>query len=281
MKIGVLCSRIRKEEKLIFEALDRKRVSWDRIDDGELIFDLHDRCLTDFDLILERSISNSRAEAAVRILNDWGIKTLNSYQVIATCGSKLITSSLLVKEGIPTPPVRVAFTPELALQAIEEMGYPVILKPAVGSWGRLLSKINDREAAEAILEHKKTLGGYQHSIFYIQKHIDKPKNRDIRSFVVGDETICAIYRTSEHWITNTARGAVASNCPVTPKLNQLSVASAKAVGGGVLAVDLFETSDGLIVNEINHTTEFRNSIDTTGVDIPARMVDYILEEARR
>jgi len=281
MKIGVLCSRIRKEEKLIFEALDRKRVSWDRIDDGELIFDLHDRCLTDFDLILERSISNSRAEAAVRILNDWGIKTVNSYQVIATCGSKLITSSILVKEGIPTPPVRVAFTPESALQAIEEMGYPVILKPAVGSWGRLLSKINDREAAEAILEHKKTLGGYQHSIFYIQEHVDKPKSRDIRSFVVGDEAICAIYRTSEHWITNTARGAVASNCPVTPELNQLSVASAKAVGGGVLAVDLFETSDGLIVNEVNHTTEFRNSIDTTGVDIPARIVDYILEEARR
>ncbi len=281
MKIGVLCSRIRKEEKLIFEALDRKRVSWDRIDDGELIFDLHDRCLTDYDLILERSISNSRAEAAVRILNDWGVKTVNSYQVIATCGSKLITSSILVKEGIPTPPVRVAFTPESALQAIEEMGYPVILKPAVGSWGRLLSKINDREAAEAILEHKKTLGGYQHSIFYIQKNVDKPKNRDIRSFVVGDEAICAIYRTSEHWITNTARGAVASNCPVTPELNQLSVAAAKAVGGGVLAVDLFETSDGLIVNEVNHTTEFRNSIDTTGVDIPARMVDYILEEARR
>ncbi len=281
MKIGVLCSRIRKEEKLIFEALDRKRVSWDRIDDGELIFDLHDRCLTDYDLILERSISNSRAEAAVRILNDWGVKTVNSYQVIATCGSKLITSSILVKEGMPTPPVRVAFTPESALQAIEEMGYPVILKPAVGSWGRLLSKINDREAAEAILEHKKTLGGYQHSIFYIQKNVDKPKNRDIRSFVVGDEAICAIYRTSEHWITNTARGAVASNCPVTPELNQLSVAAAKAVGGGVLAVDLFETSDGLIVNEVNHTTEFRNSIDTTGVDIPARMVDYILEEARR
>jgi [lysine-biosynthesis-protein LysW]--L-2-aminoadipate ligase len=281
MKIGVLCSRIRKEEKLIFEALDRKRISWDRIDDGELIFDLHDRCLTDYDLILERSISNSRAEAAVRILNDWGIKTVNSYQVIATCGSKLITSSILVKEGIPTPPVRVAFTPESALQAIEEMGYPVILKPAVGSWGRLLSKINDREAAEAILEHKKTLGGYQHSIFYIQRHVDKPKNRDIRSFVVGDEAICAIYRTSEHWITNTARGAVASNCPVTPELNRLSVASAKAVGGGVLAVDLFETSDGLIVNEVNHTTEFRNSIDTTGVDIPARIVDYILEEARR
>jgi [lysine-biosynthesis-protein LysW]--L-2-aminoadipate ligase len=280
MKIGVLCSRIRKEEKLIFEAMDRKRVSWDRIDDGELIFDLHNECLTDYDLILERSISHSRAEAALRILNDWGVKTVNSYQVIATCGNKLVTSSILVRDGIPTPSVQIAFTPESALQAIEEMGYPVILKPAVGSWGRLLSKINDREAAEAVLEHKKTLGGYQHSVFYIQQHVDKPKNRDIRSFVVGDETICAIYRTSEHWITNTARGAVASNCPVTPELNQLSVASAKAVGGGILAVDLFETEDGLIVNEINHTTEFRNSIDTTGVDIPARMVDYIIEEAR-
>jgi [lysine-biosynthesis-protein LysW]--L-2-aminoadipate ligase len=186
-------------------------------------------------------------------------------------------SSLALKEaGVPQPPLRIAFTEKSALVAIEELGYPVVLKPAVGSWGRLLSKVNDREAAESLLEHKAILGSYHHSIFYIQKYVEK-QGRDIRSFVVGDECIAAIYRTSPHWITNTARGAVASGCPVTDEIRTVSLAAANAVGGGVLAVDLFETADGVLVNEVNYTMEFRNSIETTGVNIPAHMVDYVLE----
>ncbi|HEV2065574.1 MAG TPA: RimK family alpha-L-glutamate ligase, partial [Thermomicrobiales bacterium] len=169
-----------------------------------------------------------------------------------------------------------AFTPESAVGAIEEIGYPVVLKPAVGSWGRLLARVNDRDAAEALLEHKVTLGSFHHGAFYIQEFVEK-HGRDIRSFVVDDKTICAIYRDSPHWITNTARGGKASNCPVTPELDDVSRAAAAAVGGGVVAVDLFETERGLQVNEVNYTMEFRNSIDTTGVDIPARIVDYVLK----
>jgi len=181
---------------------------------------------------------------------------------------------------VPTPRTFLAYTPESALVAIETLGYPVVLKPAVGSWGRLLSKINDREAAEAILEHKAVLGSYHHSVFYIQEYIDKPQ-RDIRTFVVGDETIAGIYRTSEHWITNTARGGLASNCPITPELDALSQAAARAVGGGVVAVDILENARGeLLVNEVNHTTEFRNSIHTAGVDIPDRIVSYVLKVGR-
>ena len=140
--------------------------------------------------------------------------------VAAVCGDKLQTSLTLAKAGVPQPRIKVAFTHESALQAIEEMGYPVVLKPVVGSWGRLLSKISDRDAAEAILEHKEILGSYHHSIFYIQEHIEKP-GRDIRAIVVGDETVCAIYRTSPHWITNTARGGRGEVCPVTDELNDL------------------------------------------------------------
>ena len=150
-----------------------------------------------------------------------------------------------------------------------------MLKPAVGSWGRLLSKVNDRESAEAILEHKALLGSYHHSIFYIQKFVEK-KGRDIRSFVVGDECIAAIYRSSDHWITNTARGASAAGCEVTTKIANISLAAANAVGGGILAVDLFENDGEFSVNEVNYTMEFRNSIETTGVNIPARVVDFTL-----
>jgi [lysine-biosynthesis-protein LysW]--L-2-aminoadipate ligase len=156
------------------------------------------------------------------------------------------------------------------------MGYPVVLKPLTGTWGRLLAKINDRDAAETILEHKHTLGGYTHSVYYIQEYIDKP-GRDIRSFVAGGVVIAAIYRHASHWITNTARGGEATACPVTPEIAHVSGAAAEAVGGGVVAVDLVETEDGrLLVLEVNHTPEFRNSIEPTGVDIARHIVDFVL-----
>jgi [lysine-biosynthesis-protein LysW]--L-2-aminoadipate ligase len=292
-RIAVLLDRIRVEEKLLLQAFEARRIPVDVRDDREVVFDLdahlagrshrvHGRDdWTRYDVVLDRSITHARASAALRILNDWGIETINRVEVVQTCGDKLATSSALVRAGIPIPRVLVAFTPESAIEAIEALGYPVILKPATGSWGRLLSKINDREAAEAILEHKQVLGSYQHHVFYIQEYVNKP-SRDIRSFVVGDETICAIYRYSDHWITNTARGGRAANCPVTTNINEMSLAAARAVGGGVVAVDLLETEDGrLVVNEVNHTTEFRNSIDTTGVNIPDRIVDYVLKVAGR
>jgi [lysine-biosynthesis-protein LysW]--L-2-aminoadipate ligase len=279
MKVGVLCSRIRVEEKLLIQEMERRGVDMEIIDDRQIILEIRGNGW-DYDVILERCINHSRALYALRIFNDWGLPTVNTFEVANTCGNKLLTTSALVRAGIPTPRTRVAFTPESALQAIEEMGYPVVLKPGVGSWGRLLSKVNDREAAEAILEHKKVLGSYHHSVYYIQEYIEK-HGRDIRAFVVGDETICAIYRTSPHWITNTARGGEATNCPVTPELGELCVAAARAVGGGVVALDVFEDQDrGMLINEINYTMEFRNSIDTTGVNIPARVIDYLLEVGR-
>ena len=279
MKIGILCSLIRKEEKLLLDEFRRRNIEFIRIDDRELILDLHHRTW-DFDVILERCINHSRALHSLKYLNDCGVKTINTYEVANTCGDKLLTTLALIRDGVPTPKVYVAYTPEAALQAIEQLGYPVVLKPAVGSWGRLLSKVNDRDAAEALLEHKETLGSYHHSTYYIQEYVEK-RGRDIRSFVVGDETICAIYRTSQHWITNTARGGIASNCPVTPELHEISIRAAKAVGGGIVAIDIFETPDGLTVNEVNYTMEFRNSIDTTGVDIPAKVVDYVIEVGRQ
>ena len=279
MLVGVLCSRIRVEEKLLFEALKAQGMAYEKLDDRTLIFDLHDPApFRKYDLILERAINHSRAQYALHMLNDWSIKTVNTSHTARICGDKLLTTQALRQHNLPVPRNLVAFTPESALEAIEQLGYPVVLKPCVGSWGRLVAKINDRQAAEAVLEHKQILGSYHHSIYYIQEYVDKP-GYDIRSFVVGDETICAIYRTSDHWITNTALGGKASNCPVTPEIDALSRAAAKAVGGGMLAVDLLETPDGLWVNEVNYTMEFRNSIDTTGVDIPRKMVEYIRQEA--
>jgi len=278
MKIGLLYSLIRKEEKLLIDEFNARNSEVVMIDDRELIFNLN-RNRFDFDVVLERSITHSRALYALRLFESAGIKCINKSNVATICGDKLLTSTALKEHGIPQPEVRVAFTAESALRAIEEMGYPVVLKPLVGSWGRLIAKVNDRDSAEALLEHKTTLGSYHHSIFYIQKYVDK-KGKDIRSFVVGDECIAAIYRTSSHWITNTARGGVASNCPVTPALHEISVKGARAVGGGMVALDIFETEEGYQVNEINYTMEFKNSIQPTGVNIPQKIVNYVINVAR-
>ena len=282
MKLGVLYSRVRVEEKMLFEELDRRGFDYDKLDDRDAIFTLDDpRNWGQYDVILERCINHSRALYALQILNDWGIPTVNTAHVADVCGNKLLTSSALVRDGIPSTTIKVAFTPESALKAIEEIGYPVVLKPAIGSWGRLISKINDRDAAEAVLEHKEVLGSYHHSIFYIQEYIRKPK-RDIRAFVVGDRCIAAIYRTAEHWITNTARGGTASNCPVTDELNEICVRASNAVGGGITGVDLLEDPErGFLVNEVNYTIEFRNSITTTGVNIPEKVIDYVLAVGER
>jgi len=278
MNVGMLLSRVRVEEKLLLEAFRRQGVEVTLIDDRELVFDLQNGpAWRRFDVIVERCINHSRALYSLEMLNAWGVSTVNTAEVANVCGNKFSTTRALISHEVPTPRTMVAYTPESALRAIEEIGYPAVLKPAVGSWGRLISKVNDREAAEAVLEHKTILGSYHHSIFYIQEYIDKPQ-RDIRTFVVGDETVCGIYRTSEHWITNTARGGHASNCPITPEIDGLSLAAARAVGGGVVAIDLLERRNGeLLVNEVNYTMEFRNSIDTTGCDIPARVVDYVLQ----
>lgn len=281
MKIGVLFSRMRVEEKWIFENLDRRGIAYDRIDDRQIGLNLTEPGRwQEYSVVLERSLSYKNGLYTTQILNSWGIPTVNMAQVAATCGDKLATSAALVKANIPQPHVWAAFTPEAALEIMDTVGYPLVLKPVIGSWGRLLAKINDREAAEAILEHKETLGSFQHSVFYIQEYIHKP-GRDIRSFVIGDQTVCAIYRSSEHWITNTARGGKAEVCPVTEQIHHISSRAAKAVGGGVIAVDILEDPDrGYLINEVNHTMEFHSTVPLTGVDIPGIMVDYALSIAR-
>jgi [lysine-biosynthesis-protein LysW]---L-2-aminoadipate ligase len=279
IRAGFLFTRIRVEEKLLLDELSKHSdVEVVRINDDDTFFDIAHSDYAGLDVLFERSVSYSRGLYISRIFESYGVPVANPSLVAERCGDKYITSQLLVNHGIPTPRTLMAFSEEAALKAADEMGYPCVFKPVVGSWGRLLSKVGDRSTAESIIEHKATLG-VNHQVFYIQQYVEKP-GRDIRAFVIGDQAICAIYRTSENWITNTARGGLASNCPVTPEIADLCQRTAKAVGGGLLAIDIFESPDGLTVNEVNHTMEFRNSIATTGVNIPALMVEHVLKMAK-
>ena len=278
INVGFLFSRLRVEEKYLVDEFEKHTdVRLVRINDGDQFFDIS-HINEPVDVLFERSISYSRGVYISKIYEANGVKVVNSSLVAERCGDKYVTSQILVREHIPTPRVLMAFDEEAALQAVDALGYPCVLKPVIGSWGRLLAKVDDRHSAEAFIEHKATLG-VNHQVFYVQEYINKP-GRDIRAFVVGEEPIAAIYRTSSNWITNTARGGIASNCPLTPELSELCRQTAHALGGGLVAIDVFETENGLTVNEVNHTMEFRNSITTTGVNIPALMVDYVLAQVK-
>lgn len=285
MRVGFLITHIRAEEKLLIEAFRAQGIKPDIILDRDLMFNINQgaeqlaptgSAWEDYDVIVERCVSTSRGLYALAILNSWGVRTVNSFHTASICADKLHTSLALAQADVPQPETRVGFSEQSGLEAIEDVHYPAVLKPVTGSWGRLLARVNDRDSAEAIIEHRQTLGNYTHHTYYVQEYVQKPE-RDIRAFVIGNRTICAIYRSSPHWITNTAKGGQASNCLITHDLNDICVRSANAVGGGILAIDLLEDEHGnLLVNEINHTMEFRNSSAPTGVDIASEVVRYAL-----
>lgn len=284
--MGVLSSCIRMEEKRIFRALQERGVPFQQVDVRDLTFQLGrngsgeaSACTSraQYDVVLIRCLSHTRALYASRMLDEHGVRTVNGHRAIAICGDKVLTTMALMEHGVPTPFTAVAFSQAAALAAMEAMGYPVVVKPPVGSWGRLMAKLNDREAAEAVLEHKRALR--HDDPFYVQHYVEKP-GRDIRTLVVGTETVYAVYRHSSHWITNTARGGETSICPITPEIDHISLAAARAVGGEVVAVDLLETADGrLLVNEVNHTPEFHGAVRATQLDVSGKIVDYVSQVA--
>lgn len=276
IRLAILHATVRKEEKLIRQAALDRKVEVRMMDIRQEVFN-PDTFRVDFDIALERSVSTVKGNYAVAFLEAMAVPVINPLSVARICEDKFLSSLLLARENIPTLKFALAFTQEQAKQAVEEVGgFPVVVKPPRGSWGRLLAKVNDMDALEAVLEHKEVLGTPPQKAFYIQEYVKKP-GRDIRAFVVGREVICAIYRESAHWLTNTSRGGRAFNCPVNEELQSICGRTAAALGDGLLAVDLLETDEGLKINEINHTMEFRNSEKPTGVNIALAIVDYCLQ----
>lgn len=277
MRIAMTYTRLRTEERLLLDAFESLGIEAEPIDLRTVVFDPADSGRwAGFDAVVDRSVSLTATLTAVRLIEGYGVRCINRLHAIETCSDKLATTIALERAGVPTPGVRVATSMESGLEAVEAIGYPAVLKPTIGSWGRLVARVNDRDAAEAVLEHRDTLGSTQQGVFYVQQHIDKP-GRDIRVFVVGGEPIAAIVRHSRHWVTNTARGATAEGLAISPELGHVSRAAADAVGADIVAVDVLECpTRGLLVNELNHSMEFRNSIQTTGVDIPRRVADHVI-----
>ncbi|HEY8446699.1 MAG TPA: lysine biosynthesis protein LysX [Thermomicrobiales bacterium] len=281
-KLGVLVSYLRQEEKLILTAARARGIDVTPVFDRDLVLDLSQpdakHAGFDFDVVLDRCVAHSRAEYILRVFERWGVPTLNRSRATTICDDKARCSLVLEAAGLQTPRTLLAFSIESALEACESIGYPVVLKPVTGSWGRLLAKANGPEQARAILEQKKELGSFHHSIFYVQAYIEKP-GRDIRAFVVGDRVLAASYRMAEHWITNTARGATSVACPITPEIEETTLRACAAVGARLAGVDLIETPDGYAVVEVNTGGEFHGLMTTTDVDIAGEIVEEAIRMA--
>jgi len=280
VNIGILYSRIRKDEKLLLSELRERGHEVTKIDVRKQQFGL-DEAPADFegvDVVIDRCLATSRSVYATRFIDSYDIPVINHPDTAEVCADKAKNSLALAQNGVPTPNTKVAFTKDAAMEIIEDFGYPCVLKPVVGSWGRLMAKIDNRNAAEAILEHKATLGHYEHKVFYIQEFVEKP-GRDIRVLATDGEPVAAMVRSSDHWLTNAAKGAETDGFELDDEALDLVERASDAVGGGLLGVDLMETGDSYTVHEVNHTVEFKALDEAVETDVAGTVVDWLEETA--
>ncbi|MFB6073582.1 MAG: lysine biosynthesis protein LysX [Haloarculaceae archaeon] len=292
MNVGVLYSRIRRDEKLLLSELRDRGHEVTKIDVRKQRFGLTEppADLEGVDVVVDRCLATSRSVYATKFVDAYGVPVVNGPETAEVCADKVKNSLALVEADVPTPNTEVAFTKDAALEAIESFGYPCVLKPVVGSWGRLMAKIDSRSAAEAILEHKETLGHYEHKIFYVQEFVDKP-GRDIRVLATDGEPVAAMVRSSDHWLTNAAKGAETEAFELDDRALDLVERASDAVGGGLLGIDLMEVGveetgaasdpEDYTVHEVNHTVEFKALNEVTDVDVPARVVDWLETKVER
>jgi [lysine-biosynthesis-protein LysW]--L-2-aminoadipate ligase len=277
--VTVLYDTIRPEEKALTEAASKKGIDLQMIDCKNLILDIDKK--SNFHTVLQRCVSYYRNLHSTAALEGMGANVINSLHTGIYAGNKLFTHMLLNKVGVPTPYVTVAFSKDSALEALDNLGYPRVIKPTVGSWGRMVSKLNNKESAEGIIEEREKMYPI-YQVHYLEEFVQRPP-RDIRAIVIGESVAGAIYRnsTEENWKTNTHLGGTAEVCKVTKELEDMCLKAKDAVKGQIVGVDLMESKDkGLVVHEINNTTEYRNVARVTGVDIAAKILEYAVNAGK-
>ncbi|MEM2321444.1 MAG: lysine biosynthesis protein LysX [Candidatus Bathyarchaeia archaeon] len=285
-KISLIYDRIRWEEKALIDSsrnmgldlrlIDLKDTYVDVLSDRNKIKEIFG------ELSLQRCISYFRGLHVTALLESCGIHIINPFHVALLCGNKLFTTLALIKAKVPVPKTLIAFTDESALKALDSLGYPAVLKPVIGSWGRLIALLKDKDTAQALLETREEMRDALLQIYYLQEYVKRPP-RDIRVLTVGDEVAAAAYRYSANgdWRTNVARGGRAEPCPLTSELEELALKASEAVGGGVLAVDCMESPNGIVVHEVNSTPEFKGLYSATGVDIPEKIIRYAIKVMKK
>jgi [lysine-biosynthesis-protein LysW]---L-2-aminoadipate ligase len=277
--LSVLYDTIRIEEKALVESAKKKGIEIEMVDCKNLTIDLDKK--TEFGTVIQRCVSYYRNIHSTAALEGAGANVINSLYTGVYAGNKLFTHMLLKNAGISTPYVTVAFSKEAALDALGDLGYPRIIKPTVGSWGRMVTKLNNREAAEGIIEEREKMYPI-YQIHYLEEFVQRPP-RDIRAIVIGDMVAGAIYRNSGdgNWKTNTHLGGTAEVCKITKELEEICIKAKEVVKGQIVGIDLMESKErGLVVHEINNTTEYRNVARVTGVDIAGLILEYAVNSGK-
>jgi len=284
--LGIIYDRLRWEEKELSKSADARGLDVNRVDAKTISLD-SDWSSTDTqdkfgNIVLQRCISYFRGLHTTAFLESKGLKVINSMDVALTCGNKLLTTLKLEKANVPTPRTLFSFTAEGAIESLQTIGYPAVLKPVTGSWGRMVVKLNDKETAQAMIEMRSKIEGPLNQIFYIQEMVDRPP-RDIRTIVAGDKIVASIYRHASpgEWRTNVSIGGKGDICKVTSELEDVVLRAADTVGGGLLGVDAMESENGILIHEINNTVEFKGAASVCGVDIANEIISYILDQNRR
>jgi len=210
------------------------------------------------------------------------IPVLNKFEVANICGNKMFMTLCLKKNNIPTPKTYFSFSSESAIKNIEEVGYPLVIKPIIGSWGRGVMPIKDKDTIESIVEIRNITDNPHDRIYYLQELVKRPP-RDIRVITVGDKVISAMYRKSSGGFkTNIALGADPEICEITSEMEEMAIKASKAMGGGILGIDMMEDDEkGLVVHEVNNTVEFKGLSKVAKQNIPKEMIEYALNYVRK
>ena len=283
VKLDILFDKLRFEEKALYNTAIKKGFDVKLIDSRNIIIDTDDLDSNEFefgDVLLQRSISHFRGQFLTYCLELCGYNVINSSRIGEICGNKLLTSMILKKNDIPTPKSYFSFNSDSAFNFISTIDLeqnPLVFKPVIGSWGRGVFPVRNKEIGKIIVEMRQESTSPFSSIFYFQELIHRPP-RDIRCIVVGEKLIAAVYRYSsdDEWRTNVAKGGKAELIEVTSELEELALKAARAVGAGVLGIDMMEDEKrGLVVHEINNTVEFRGASLATGIDIADMIIEYV------
>jgi [lysine-biosynthesis-protein LysW]--L-2-aminoadipate ligase len=283
-KVCIVFDRLRSEEKMLQK--EASNLGHDALMLDAKITQINtDSKKEDFnlgDVVLERCVSYFRGLHFTASLEFLDIPVLNKFEVANICGNKMFMTLLLKKNNIPTPKTYFSFSSESAAENLEKVGFPLVIKPVIGSWGRGVMPIKDKDTMEAIFEIRDITDSPHDRIYYLQELINRPP-RDIRVITVGDEPIAAMYRKSSGGFkTNIALGADPELCEITKEMEDLAVKASKAMGGGILGIDLMEDDKrGLVVHEVNNTVEFKGLARVAQRNIPKEMIEYALNYARK
>ncbi len=283
-KVCIVFDRLRAEEKML------KKEASDLGHDAVMLDAKITQINTDskkeeYDLgnvVLERCVSYFRGLHFTASLEFLDIPVLNKFEVANICGNKMFMTLLLKKNNIPTPKTYFSFSSESAAENLEKVGFPLVIKPVIGSWGRGVMPLKDKDTMEAVFEIRDITDSPHDRIYYLQELIKRPP-RDIRVITIGDEPIAAMYRKSSGGFkTNIALGADPELCEITKEMEDMAVKASKAMGGGILGIDMMEDDQkGLVVHEVNNTVEFKGLARVSKRNIPKEMVEFALNYVRK